>query len=142
LKIKYTFEGFMTDLLTNFILKRLFKTPPPDLSPCSSMVFEWFLSNPPSSFPVFPSTNQSLAKLTVNFHGNASLGDSTGEVANAADDSANQLQFCETGCQTDSLGEVGCCPTTRGVTAGPARGTPAGLGAAGLWPSPWSSSTP
>ncbi|KAG7276284.1 hypothetical protein CRUP_015607 [Coryphaenoides rupestris] len=50
---------------------------------------------------------QSLAKLTVNFHSNASLGDSTGEVANAADDSANRLQFCETGCQTDFLGEYG-----------------------------------
>ncbi|CAL8237940.1 unnamed protein product [Merluccius merluccius] len=50
---------------------------------------------------------QSLAKLTLNFHSNASLGDSTGEVANTAGDLANQLQFCETGCQTEFLGEYG-----------------------------------
>ncbi|XP_056459697.1 protein WWC3 [Gadus chalcogrammus] len=47
---------------------------------------------------------QSLAKLTLNFHSNTSLGD---ESVSAAGDLANQLQFCETGCQTEYLGEYG-----------------------------------
>uniref|UniRef100_A0A8C4ZEJ8 WWC family member 3 n=1 Tax=Gadus morhua TaxID=8049 RepID=A0A8C4ZEJ8_GADMO len=50
---------------------------------------------------------QSLAKLTLNFHSNTSLGD---ESVSAAGDLANQLQFCETGCQTEYLGEVDSSP--------------------------------
>uniref|UniRef100_A0A672HXX3 WW domain-containing protein n=1 Tax=Salarias fasciatus TaxID=181472 RepID=A0A672HXX3_SALFA len=51
---------------------------------------------------------QSLAKLTVNFQSSLSIGESAGEVANStgtAGDSCNPQQYCDTGCQTDILGE-------------------------------------
>ncbi|RVE74157.1 hypothetical protein OJAV_G00038440 [Oryzias javanicus] len=53
---------------------------------------------------------QSLAKLTVNFQSNLSIGDSAGEVASssgAAGEPCGLQQFCETGCQTDIMGECG-----------------------------------
>uniref|UniRef100_A0A8P4G8H2 WWC family member 3 n=1 Tax=Dicentrarchus labrax TaxID=13489 RepID=A0A8P4G8H2_DICLA len=48
---------------------------------------------------------QSLAKLTVNFQSSLSIGDSvsTGTVS----DSCNLQQYCDTGCQTDIMGEYG-----------------------------------
>ena len=58
------------------------------------------------SFPY----SQSLAKLTANFQSSLSICDSAGEVANStgtAGDSCGLQQFCDTGCQTDILGEVG-----------------------------------
>uniref|UniRef100_A0A8D3CLW6 WWC family member 3 n=1 Tax=Scophthalmus maximus TaxID=52904 RepID=A0A8D3CLW6_SCOMX len=54
---------------------------------------------------------QSLAKLTVNFQSGLSIGDSISEVVNStgsAGDSCNLLQqYCDTGCQTDIMGEYG-----------------------------------
>ncbi|XP_040895795.1 protein WWC3 [Toxotes jaculatrix] len=53
---------------------------------------------------------QSLAKLTVNFQSSLSIGDSASEVANStgtAGDSCNLQQYCDTGCQTDIMGEYG-----------------------------------
>lgn len=53
---------------------------------------------------------QSLAKLTINFQSNLSVGDSATEVANstaAIGDSCNPQQYCDTGCQTDIMGEYG-----------------------------------
>lgn len=53
---------------------------------------------------------QSLAKLTVNFQSSLSIGDSSGEVANStgtAGDACNLQQYCDTGCQTDIMGEYG-----------------------------------
>ncbi|KAM6921361.1 protein WWC3 [Xenentodon cancila] len=52
---------------------------------------------------------QSLAKLTVNFQNNLSISDSNSEVANStgtAGDSCS-LHYCDTGCQTDIMGEYG-----------------------------------
>ncbi|XP_076583127.1 protein WWC3 [Chaetodon auriga] len=53
---------------------------------------------------------QSLAKLTVNFQSSLSMVDSSSEVANStgtAGDSCNLQQYCDTGCQTDIMGEYG-----------------------------------
>uniref|UniRef100_A0AAQ5ZML4 WW domain-containing protein n=1 Tax=Amphiprion ocellaris TaxID=80972 RepID=A0AAQ5ZML4_AMPOC len=53
---------------------------------------------------------QSLAKLTVNFQSSLSISDSASEVANSTGtvgDSCNLQQYCDTGCQTDIMGEVG-----------------------------------
>ncbi|XP_030289616.1 protein WWC3 isoform X1 [Sparus aurata] len=53
---------------------------------------------------------QSLAKLTVNFQSSLSIGDPASEVANStgtAGDSCNLQQYCDTGCQTDIMGEYG-----------------------------------
>lgn len=53
---------------------------------------------------------QSLAKLTVNFQSSLSICDSASEAANNtgnAGDSCNLQQYCDTGCQTDIMGEVG-----------------------------------
>ncbi|KAK2835914.1 hypothetical protein Q5P01_016398 [Channa striata] len=58
---------------------------------------------------------QSLAKLTVNFHSSLSISDSASEVANStgpAGDSCNLQQFCDTGCQTDIMGEFGAQDST------------------------------
>ncbi|CAJ1059890.1 protein WWC3 [Xyrichtys novacula] len=52
---------------------------------------------------------QSLVKLTVNFQSSLSISDSSGEAVNStgtASDSCN-LQYCDTGCQTDIMGEYG-----------------------------------
>lgn len=57
------------------------------------------------------SSLQSLAKLTVNFQSSLSVCDSTGEAANstgtAGGDPCGLQQYCDTGCQTDIMGEVG-----------------------------------
>lgn len=53
---------------------------------------------------------QSLAKLTVNFQSSLSISDSASEVANStgtAGDSCVLQQYCDTGCQTDLMGEYG-----------------------------------
>ncbi|KAM4548704.1 protein WWC3 [Odontesthes bonariensis] len=53
---------------------------------------------------------QSLAKLTVNFQSNLTMGDSASEVANSTGtvgDSCSLQQYCDTGCQTDIMGEYG-----------------------------------
>ena len=51
---------------------------------------------------------QCLAKMTVNFQNSLSIHDSAGEVANSTGtDSCNLQQYCDTGCQTDIMGEVG-----------------------------------
>ncbi|KAM9762013.1 protein WWC3 [Menidia menidia] len=53
---------------------------------------------------------QSLAKLTFNFQSNLSISDPAGEVANSsvtAGDPCSPQQFCETGVQTDIMGECG-----------------------------------
>ncbi|KAM7388631.1 hypothetical protein PAMP_024795 [Pampus punctatissimus] len=53
---------------------------------------------------------QSLAKLTVNFQSSLSISDSANEVANStgtAGDSCSLQQYCDTGCQTDIMGEYG-----------------------------------
>ncbi|TMS20528.1 Protein WWC3 [Larimichthys crocea] len=53
---------------------------------------------------------QSLAKLTVNFQSSLCIGDSAGEVVNSTGtvgDSCNLQQYCDTGCQTDIMGEYG-----------------------------------
>uniref|UniRef100_H3CH37 WWC family member 3 n=1 Tax=Tetraodon nigroviridis TaxID=99883 RepID=H3CH37_TETNG len=53
---------------------------------------------------------QSLAKLTVNFQSSLSICDSASEAANNtgnAGDSCNLQQYCDTGCQTDIMGEYG-----------------------------------
>ncbi|XP_012716619.2 protein WWC3 [Fundulus heteroclitus] len=53
---------------------------------------------------------QSLAKLTVNFQSSLSISDAASEVANSATtsgDSCNPQQYCDTGCQTDIMGEYG-----------------------------------
>lgn len=54
---------------------------------------------------------QSLAKLTVNFQSSLSVCDSTGEAANstgtAGGDPCGLQQYCDTGCQTDIMGEYG-----------------------------------
>lgn len=53
---------------------------------------------------------QSLAKLTINFQSGLSISDSTGETANIAattGDPGALQQFCDTGCQTDIMGELG-----------------------------------
>uniref|UniRef100_A0A3Q1EC14 WWC family member 3 n=1 Tax=Acanthochromis polyacanthus TaxID=80966 RepID=A0A3Q1EC14_9TELE len=53
---------------------------------------------------------QSLAKLTVNFQSSLSISDSASEVANSTGtvgDSCNLQQYCDTGCQTDIMGEYG-----------------------------------
>lgn len=59
---------------------------------------------------------QSLAKLTVNFQSSLLICDSAGEVANStgpAGDSCNLQLYCDTGCQTDIMGEVGDAATPR-----------------------------
>ncbi|XP_053709079.1 protein WWC3 [Synchiropus splendidus] len=53
---------------------------------------------------------QSLAKLTVNFQSGLSMNDSTGETANTTSttlDPGTLQQYCDTGCQTDIMGEFG-----------------------------------
>ncbi|XP_068174632.1 protein WWC3 isoform X2 [Antennarius striatus] len=53
---------------------------------------------------------QSLAKLTMNFQSSLIIGDSSNEVANSTgpvEDSCSLQQFCDTGCQTDIMGEYG-----------------------------------
>uniref|UniRef100_A0A665STG9 WWC family member 3 n=1 Tax=Echeneis naucrates TaxID=173247 RepID=A0A665STG9_ECHNA len=53
---------------------------------------------------------QSLAKLTVHFQSSLSISDSASEVANStgiSGDSCNLQQYCDTGCQTDIMGEYG-----------------------------------
>ncbi|XP_028258744.1 protein WWC3 [Parambassis ranga] len=53
---------------------------------------------------------QSLAKLTINFQSSLSISDSASEVANStgtAGDSCSLQQYCDTGCQTDIMGEYG-----------------------------------
>lgn len=53
--------------------------------------------------------SQSLAKLTINFQSSLSISDSASEVANSAGtagDSCSLQQYCDTGCQTDIMGEV------------------------------------
>lgn len=52
---------------------------------------------------------QSLAKLTANFQSSLSISDTTGEVVNhtGSGDSGVLQQYCDTGCQTDPLGEYG-----------------------------------
>ncbi|XP_059197787.1 protein WWC3 [Centropristis striata] len=53
---------------------------------------------------------QCLAKLTVNFQNSLSIHDSAGEVVNSdgtVGDSCNLQQYCDTGCQTDIMGEYG-----------------------------------
>lgn len=60
------------------------------------------------------SFSQSLAKLTVNFQSSLSVSDSASEVANSTGtvgDSCNLQQYCDTGCQTDIMGEVGDAAT-------------------------------
>lgn len=57
-----------------------------------------------------PPSPQSLAKLTVNFQSSLSVSGEAGEAANStgnAGDSCNLQQYCDTGCQTDIMGEVG-----------------------------------
>lgn len=52
---------------------------------------------------------QSLAKLTVNFQSSLSVSDSSNEVPNSighVGDSCGLQQYCDTGCQTDIMGEV------------------------------------
>uniref|UniRef100_A0A667XV13 WWC family member 3 n=1 Tax=Myripristis murdjan TaxID=586833 RepID=A0A667XV13_9TELE len=52
---------------------------------------------------------QSLAKLTVNFQSSLSISDSANEGANSTGtvgDSCNLQQYCDTGCQTDIMGEL------------------------------------
>ncbi|KAM9383754.1 protein WWC3 isoform 2-T2 [Pholidichthys leucotaenia] len=51
---------------------------------------------------------QSLAKLTANFQSSLSMSDSASEVANSTGtvgDLCNLQQYCDTGCQTDIMGE-------------------------------------
>ncbi|XP_068449191.1 protein WWC3 isoform X2 [Clinocottus analis] len=51
---------------------------------------------------------QSLAKLTVNFQSGSTVHDSAGEAANStgtAGDPCSLQQYCDTGCQTDLMGE-------------------------------------
>lgn len=58
----------------------------------------------------YHSIPQSLAKLTVNFQSSLSISDSASEVANSTGtvgDLCNLQQYCDTGCQTDIMGEVG-----------------------------------
>ncbi|XP_074492885.1 protein WWC3 [Sebastes fasciatus] len=58
---------------------------------------------------------QCLAKLTVNFQNSLSIQDSVGEVANSTGtvgDSCNLQQYCDTGCQTDIMGEYGSQDST------------------------------
>ncbi|XP_038572526.1 protein WWC3 isoform X2 [Micropterus salmoides] len=53
---------------------------------------------------------QSLAKLTLNFQSSLSIGDSASEVPNSIGTvgySCNLQQYCDTGCQTDIMGEYG-----------------------------------
>lgn len=53
---------------------------------------------------------QCLAKLTVNFQNSLSIHDSAGEVVNSTGsvgDSCSLQQYCDTGCQTDIMGEYG-----------------------------------
>ncbi|XP_026200643.1 protein WWC3 [Anabas testudineus] len=53
---------------------------------------------------------QSLAKLTVNFQSSLSISDSAAEVANSnvtVGDLCKLQQYCDTGCQTDIMGEYG-----------------------------------
>uniref|UniRef100_A0A3Q2VDH0 WWC family member 3 n=1 Tax=Haplochromis burtoni TaxID=8153 RepID=A0A3Q2VDH0_HAPBU len=49
---------------------------------------------------------QSLAKLTVNFQSSLSVSDSASEMANSTGTVGDNLQqYCDTGCQTDIMGE-------------------------------------
>uniref|UniRef100_A0A8D0AT72 WWC family member 3 n=1 Tax=Sander lucioperca TaxID=283035 RepID=A0A8D0AT72_SANLU len=53
---------------------------------------------------------QCLAKLTVNFQNSSSIHNSASEAANSSGpvgDSCNLQQYCDTGCQTDIMGEYG-----------------------------------
>ncbi|KAM7013283.1 protein WWC3 [Tautogolabrus adspersus] len=53
---------------------------------------------------------QSLVKLTVNFKSGLSISDSSSEAVNStgpAGDSCSLQQYCDTGCQTDIMGEYG-----------------------------------
>lgn len=50
---------------------------------------------------------QSLAKLTVHFQTSLSVSDAAGEVTDStAGDQCYPQQYCDTGCQTDIMGEV------------------------------------
>uniref|UniRef100_A0A3B5LNM6 WWC family member 3 n=1 Tax=Xiphophorus couchianus TaxID=32473 RepID=A0A3B5LNM6_9TELE len=52
---------------------------------------------------------QSLAKLTVHFQTSLSVSDTAGEVADSSATAGDQCypqQYCDTGCQTDIMGEV------------------------------------
>lgn len=52
---------------------------------------------------------QSLAKLTVNFQSGLSISDSSSEAVNSivsVGNSCDLQQYCDTGCQTDLMGEV------------------------------------
>ncbi|MEQ2167303.1 hypothetical protein GOODEAATRI_002793, partial [Goodea atripinnis] len=54
-------------------------------------------------------TSSSLAKLTVNFQSSLSISDAASELANSTPtigDSCNPQQYCDTGCQTDIMGEL------------------------------------
>lgn len=58
------------------------------------------------------SFSQSLAKLTVNFQSSLSVSDSASEMANSTGTVGDNLQqYCDTGCQTDIMGEVGDAAT-------------------------------
>ncbi|XP_027883053.1 protein WWC3 isoform X1 [Xiphophorus couchianus] len=53
---------------------------------------------------------QSLAKLTVHFQTSLSVSDTAGEVADSSATAGDQCypqQYCDTGCQTDIMGEYG-----------------------------------
>lgn len=53
--------------------------------------------------------------MTANFQSSLSISDTTGEVVNhtGSGDSGVLQQYCDTGCQTDPLGEVGNHTSTR-----------------------------
>lgn len=82
---------------------------------CQSALLEAFVKRQKQSghyfiVGLFYRVPQSLAKLTVNFQSSLSICDSASEVANStgsAGDSCNLQQYCDTGCQTDIMGEVG-----------------------------------
>ena len=75
------------------------------------LLYCFFFLNKCSCFVVNHSCiPQSLAKLTVNFQSSLSISDSAGEVTNSigiVGDACNLQQYCDTGCQTDIMGEVG-----------------------------------
>ncbi|KAJ0032168.1 hypothetical protein NQD34_002249 [Periophthalmus magnuspinnatus] len=55
---------------------------------------------------------QSLAKLTVNFQSSLSIGDSSGDVNHSGSSDCVLQQYCDTGCQTEPLGEYGSQDST------------------------------
>uniref|UniRef100_A0A8C6TY37 WWC family member 3 n=1 Tax=Neogobius melanostomus TaxID=47308 RepID=A0A8C6TY37_9GOBI len=50
---------------------------------------------------------QSLGKLTVNFQSSLSIGDSSGDVNSTGAGDCVLQQYCDTGCQTEPMGEYG-----------------------------------